>query len=768
MKKLMYLLLTFFLVGGLVFAGEAAPEKGSKAPEKAAKPDSPEASKKTDANDNAGKNEKPAQKQDPESEKEQESDDENSRFDVVILKDGRKIKGIVEDTHGPTIKVNRELGSITIQRAEIKEIIWAKKSLEDVTVKEDTVYLKNGDRITGKIEVSRDNKTVIITKKYKGKPQTIYIPYQEVLKIVYAGTVEKKDDREKAVLVEDVVKKQVKRLDSENELDVLDARKKLIDLGLVAISHLKEIRDSQPLAARKVIDEILFLAELKKHTTKDMLDKVSNLYGRLTSTDSKVKVECLEELVKMVGEEVLSLFTLLLHRDAEPLSVRVYCLNYLAYMDRNVELIKTLNNSNSGRLRFLAAIHLGDNGIYVGVETIINALLFPDEKVRTLAYERLKAFTGEDILFDPAWEEKNRKTAHAEWMEWWSKNKGKMLSKLAEDLGVKSSPEIDQMKADIYYKAAVRAWQNGRADAAISGFKKAFETQPSHVAARLNYALVNIEEKNFEPARREVDIVLKRFAEEAGVIGRKRAYYYLGLIELEGLNWADAKKNFELAIKLDRKYVDARIALGRACFLQARNDEYYKLSESDVKDTKLRAARMKEFNELLDRAEVNLVHANKFIIERFELEKDVEYRRSASKARKEAEMEGKKKGAEFSVLEKEEKALFFKDLQKKGAGIHSMLAEVYVLKNDMKKAVGEMELAVKYDDSNAYLYYRLGALYEIEGMIVKAVEAYRKASELQNGFMPAEEGIVRLGPAYEKIMRERDQKNKPEEEVIEE
>jgi lipopolysaccharide biosynthesis regulator YciM len=680
-------------------------------------------------------------------------------FDTVIMLDGTKHRGQVIDTHGDMLEVKRMLGSITVEKNQVKEIIWAKRSPSSKEKAEDVVYLSSGERHTGKVAVSEDGKTVILTKLYRDKEQTVFFPKSDVIRIDYASGAS--DNSSTALDVPQTVRREAARLSSGNPLEILEAKKRLVALGIAAVAPLWEIRPALPEESRKIIDEVLYTAELKKYATKNILKSIPDFTDKMVSSDSETRADTLKDVILMSAEDAVPLFVFLMNREDEDLSIRVFCMNYLAEMDKNIELVNLLNSTKNGRVRLLAAIYLGDNGIYAGIETLIKALLLKDAKIRDLASRKLIEFTEQNFGFDPYGKEEERAKACQKWSEWWEKNRDEYAKKLPQEVAIEEPANLDVAKADIYFGAAMKSWRDGDLDIAEANFRKTFELQPNHVSARTNYAAVMLEKRQYAAARKQLEIVLKRYVSESGDMGQKRAYYYLGLVDLDELKWPDAKANFEYALNLDSSYLDARIALGRTCYLQARSDPAYKLTEADMKDSNVKAAKLRDYNDLLARAELHLIKANDLIADKFKAEKDTSYREALADANQDTEVEARKEKKKFSTLGKDERAAFLRDLQIKGAHVHSMLAEVYFISNKTDKALEEMVLAVKFDPTNAYYHLRLGQLYEMRGLVEKAVDSFRKASELQNGYMPAEEGIIRLQPAYEKIISQKKDAEKP-------
>src|SRR5207248_10373413 len=115
------------------------------------------------------------------------------------------------------------------------------------------------------------------------------------------------------------------------------------------------------------------------------------------------------------------------------------------------ELSQVLKMHEHGQWRLVAALELGDAGIYVGIPVVIEALKLDGERfkdVRSLAIEKLKAWTHQGNLgYLPEMEDKaDRDVAVARWESWWATHGQSWAEKNSRVEGASVS-DADKVKA---------------------------------------------------------------------------------------------------------------------------------------------------------------------------------------------------------------------------------------------------------------------------------------------------------------------------------
>src|SRR5581483_7860640 len=163
--------------------------------------------------------------------------------------------------------------------------------------------------------------------------------------------------------------------------------------------------------------------------------------------------------------------------DASP-KVKSICVGQLSILKRYDELAQVLKMHEHGPWRLVAALELGDAGIFIGVPVVIETLKLDGEKfkdVRSLAIEKLKAWTHQGNLgYLPESDDKaERDAAVARWESWWSAQGQAWAEKNSRVEGANVSDADKQKALELWRDAnkTIADIQKKQDDAASKGGK---------------------------------------------------------------------------------------------------------------------------------------------------------------------------------------------------------------------------------------------------------------------------------------------------------
>lgn len=542
--------------------------------------------------------------------------------DTVYLNDGRILKGMVVD-RGNRIEVRLSHGSVWILKRDVIRVELDDTLPGKVGGEGWLVIFKNGRRFEAQeVRYSANGKYVLITRRRgkssytisfeKGEIERIFSP-QERAKWRRKGPVSSlsisKEFRKK-------IEAAIRRLYTDNFKEVLRARSELIGYGIFAVPYLRYalrklgrwIRREEELLevagvyhrgggifffhllypqlvrhrrVWRILREVESIHRIKKLITPAIEREVRNVYARLASEDAGIRLEALKEIVLYTPKDAPALLVHFLEKEEETPQIRAFCIYQLGVLNKNDYLLRLYSRS-SGQIKLAAAIALGDNGIYVGIPTLIDALQMNSLAIRKLAISKLKAYTdGEffDYFADDPVERRDK--AIRAWRRWWKREGEKFLqASLISTLQRGKITKEAKRKGLELWKKGKRAWQRAlystdRKDReyflarAENYFVQALKHYPTFVSARLNLAILLYRDlQDYEEALKQLDIILKLYRKEAGDLGQKQAYYHMGNLYQLRRMWEEAIFRYKQALSIDPNFIDALIALGDTYHLE--------------------------------------------------------------------------------------------------------------------------------------------------------------------------------------------------------
>ena len=334
-------------------------------------------------------------------------------------------------------------------------------------------------------------------------------------------------------------------------------------------------------------------ARIKSYLTQDIVEKVPGLSRRLTDPEARERVQALKEAAVAAPRDCAALFVYIAKTDSNK-DVRAFVLGQLTLENRTQELIELLQ-AQDGSLRLAAAVALGDNGVYVGVPVVLEALKLEDAAVRKVAIGKLEAWTGQFLGYFADDPPEKRAAAIERWEQWWAANGKKFVEdSLRATVRKDEVTEDEKAKGLAEWMRAQKAWDAVEAaNPPLKGderkselekvrflLQKALDLYPNCVNARLALGILSYTELG-DPAtaKRELEIVLARYDEDGGDLTKILAHYHLARLAQADKRWSEADRHYRQARSIDSANWEVVGALGRLSYERALGDEALGLPE---------------------------------------------------------------------------------------------------------------------------------------------------------------------------------------------
>lgn len=530
--------------------------------------------------------------------------------DTIYLKNGQVLEGVAED-RGDFIRVfirsaHGIEGSIRIERKEIEKI-----RLDDVAAAApsglDLVLLLTGEELAGKTHLSEDGRQVVIDRS----GTELVIDHRQVRQIIWA-----KDREQGEAHVAELAQKLLAIATStEDDEAKSNARRKLLSLCALVRPYLaSKLAVPRTPEQATLTAQVLAAGEIHRILPDNLLRKVPDLPGRAASPVVEERLRALREALVASASDCPRLLLHMAVHDQSP-EVRAFVVAQMQLQRAFDELVELLD-SPDGSLRFAAALALGDNGVYVGLPLVIEALVHTKLEVREVAISRLEAWTGDFRGYRASDTPAKRHAGLVNWQDWF-KNEGQevvaasLRATIHKDrIGVEAMEEGQGL-----WTTAMTLWQRlldqdepdsptrARETLRVRYYlEQALARYPHFTNARLALAeLLYLEQNDIAGARKQLTILDERYAEDGSGLTRYLVRYHLGRIAHAEENFGEAERLLRSATNAQPGQYRAHLELGLVQYEQALT----KLSNQAAMRERLSAS-IRSLSEAL--AQLRLVH----------------------------------------------------------------------------------------------------------------------------------------------------------------
>lgn len=288
------------------------------------------------------------------------------------------------------------------------------------------------------------------------------------------------------------------------------------------------------------------------------------------------RVEALREALLEAGSDLYPFLGLLLLDPRQPAEVRAFAIDVLGRMHRIRELLEAYRVSE-GQAQFALAIALGDNGVYIGIPTLIEALSLGDAggdpaqatAASSLAKKRLVEYSGEDFGYDPGAPEEERKAAIARWQSWWDSNRPTIEESL-RDWIVQGSESPRRRRAADLWRRGMLARERGQHESAEQFFLEAKEADPTSMAPLVSLGIMTHTYR--QDPQKAIDWFRQALSRPEGPGEeslRRICYFHLGRIYQQANDWEMARKSLAKAVEIDPTFSGAWYEFGMVQYQEA-------------------------------------------------------------------------------------------------------------------------------------------------------------------------------------------------------
>lgn len=336
--------------------------------------------------------------------------------DIVTLNDGRRYTGQLIELGGNAIELVVAGGaSRKILKGDIREVAFDSTRRRTTVHETDSIVIKGGHRISGKVELLESGQKVRVTLQKGGTAEF----KRGDVRIIRRGEKEELDTSVFTVELNAAIQEAMSGLQG-SEGDREESVKFLSSAGIFAIQRVRAASLKAPTGSMELValQHIARLYGLKESVSTEIEASEGRVYEILSSGSLDEKRDLLSFVFPRFVEDSVPLAVCLATGSNDDPAVRAWSIDFLRRMQKNRELLD-IYKKNSGQTQLASAVALGKNRILIGIPTLIEALEMDSLKMRELAVENLREWTGKNFRFRADGAPHSREEAVAQWWAWW-------------------------------------------------------------------------------------------------------------------------------------------------------------------------------------------------------------------------------------------------------------------------------------------------------------------------------------------------------------
>lgn len=424
----------------------------------------------------------------------------NFANDVVLLKDGMRLKGTVRERGGNSVEVMTAAGGRRVLKRDVAKFHFDPNRKASTLVEKDHVVRWDNHRIFGEVELLLGGEQIQVTLETGSR---VVLPRGKVARIVRKGERIIEDTATYTQELSSSMERALDRLDGAPGTEFDDAEKLLVACGVFAVSRVEErLREKEAAApgaddpTQAALRRIAYGNELKKVIDSQLEEVDSNVYrifalpkGGHTEDSARQKKEFLMFAFQRYTEETAPLAVFIALQEEEEDWIRAWAIEFLRAQQRHHGLLDIYHGSG-GQAQLAAAIALGKNRILVGVPTLIEALEIDSLEVRELAGSSLRKFCGVNFRFRADGAPAARADAVKEWWGWWQRNERKFTEQARKILRHEELATDERRQAKKLWREAGSAVHEGNLPRAEAMLRTALQLDPTFESAQLSFAVL--------------------------------------------------------------------------------------------------------------------------------------------------------------------------------------------------------------------------------------------------------------------------------------
>lgn len=426
------------------------------------------------------------------------------RLDVVHMRDGSSLKGLVVDPGGNHIRLEIGGGSRVIAKGDVERIEFdeARRATEKLST--DRVEFKDGHTVDGKVRLIEGGAKVQVT--LPGRNLQVVYRREQIRRVLWQDELVTSTSVHYSMEMAQRISEALVQLASEDSEAARKAEDLLIQSGVFATPAMeKELEaleaklreagsiDDLPAVDRTKLESLRRVQRvnrLKMVVSDDVEEWEPRVYEILGRGTYEQRDALLKALLPSFSESATDLALDIIRDPLEDERIRSVVVDMLRRLQRNRALLR-LYNQSSGQLKLVAAIALARNRILLGVPTLIEALSLDTPQLRELAAKSLREYTSQDFRFRSNGTPAARDLAIARWRAWWRDHKVQVENSARVILkdGTRESPQWKQ--ASRLWRLAHEAWQREQYERARRFLIEALAVDPTFVKASVSLAVLD-------------------------------------------------------------------------------------------------------------------------------------------------------------------------------------------------------------------------------------------------------------------------------------
>jgi len=489
----------------------------------------------------------------------------------LVLRNGRRLEGRAYDLRNQYIELNQSLGSTRLPKSEIQA--WGILPDEGTEGQAPNllIVVDSGHEIAGRSTYEEDTLEWVIELP---TGQARY-PEERVQRTISQSGLTSDELFTPRRGFEERVASAIAEVRSGDSPRVARGREYLEQAGFFALKAVRKSIDEE--GPNEVLRRLSLEERLRIVVPLGLDHTFPNLLRDATSGLPSLRVEALRTALIEIGAELYPLLGLLLLDRDQPAEVRSFAIDVLGRMHCLPELLRAYEDSE-GQAQFAIAIALGDNGVYIGIPTLIEALQLPPAASRApgarrsaqeVAIQRLREFTGESFGFEPDGTPEERAAAVELWNAWWKENRASVEDSARSAVQEGEASPRRRRAADIWRQGTL-AYDRQQFESAMQLFQRAHDEDPTSAAPLISLGILSYTYR--QDPQTGIDYfrqALSRPEGEGESELRRACYFHLGRIYTLGRDFDMAQKSLMKAVEIDPGYALAWFELGKVQFQEA-------------------------------------------------------------------------------------------------------------------------------------------------------------------------------------------------------
>lgn len=476
--------------------------------------------------------------------------------------DGSVFEGRVYDLGNEYLELENRVGSNQILKRMVKS--WRQVVLETPESPGIILVFQGGHAVSGNVRFDVGTREWVVDLELG----SARYPDSEVKRTIQPNGICSDDRFTVRADFEDRINRAIAGVRSGEPLATMEGLEFLRAAGFFAKRFIEEALVA---GNHETLREILLEERLRMALPEGVTESRPHFLKQISTANPKERVNLLREALLENGSDLYPLLGLLLLDESQSSEVRTFAVDVLQRTHSIKELLLAWKSSQA-HAQLALAIALGENGVYIGITTLIDALELDEEAARAIAAEKLLEYTGEQFGFESAGDAAARAGAVKLWREWWTLNKDE-IEKIAVSAFRGDEVSHQRRRASDLWRQGIESEARGRFDAAEHFYRNATQVDPTAMGPFVSLGILLYQQRtDFEGALTSFRRALGRDAGRGDEIVHRLCYYHIGRIYQLGLDFDRSRIALLKAIQLDPNYSAAWYELGRNLYEEALLD----------------------------------------------------------------------------------------------------------------------------------------------------------------------------------------------------